>query len=70
MINQIIKFHADLEKGECVKIIEAFGGRTYVNRTDLIKKANDNVLLILRANGSKVAVNVNYIVVCCVIRRL
>ena len=71
MINQIIKFHSDLNKGESIKIITCLDNYvTYINRTDLIKKANDDVLLIFRANDAKVAINTNYIVSCCVVRRL
>ena len=70
MINQIIKFHADLEKGESVKLIMAKDDySTFIGRTDLIKKVNEDTLCVFRANGAKVALNSNYIVACCVIER-
>lgn len=70
MINQIIKFHADLEKGESVKLIMARDDySTFIGRTDLIKKVNEDTLCVFRANGAKVALNSNYIVACCVIER-
>ena len=70
MINQIIKFHKELKKGESVKIITGLKDYTsYVNRTDLIKQDGD-VLEIYRANGAKVAINCQFVVGCCVIERL
>ena len=67
MINQIIKFHKELQKGETVKIITSLPDyKTYINRTDVLKQEKD-ILLILRANGAKVAINCQYIVSCCVI---
>lgn len=70
MINQIIKFHADLKKGESVKLIMARDDySTFIGRTDLIKKVNEDTLCVFRANGAKVALNSNYIVACCVIER-
>jgi hypothetical protein len=71
MINQLIKFHSELQKGESIKVITTLDNyTTYINRTDLIKKVNDDVLCIFRANDAKVAINTNYIVSCCVVRRL
>ena len=70
MINQILKFHSDLEKGECVKLITQLHNYTsYINRTDLLRN-EDNILLIFRANGAKVAINTDKIISCCVVRRL
>ena len=70
MINSILKFHSELEKGESVKIITALDNyTTYINRTDLIKE-DGNILKIFRSNGAKVALNVNYVVSICVVRRL
>ena len=71
VINQIINFHVGLEKGESIKVITTLDNyTTYINRTDLIKKVNDDVLCVFRANDAKVAINTNYIVSCCVVRRL
>ena len=71
MINQLIKFHTDLEKGQTIKVITALKEyETYISRTDIIRKCNDSLLLILRANGAKVAINTDYIISCCVIERL
>ena len=71
MINQIIKFHSGLEKGETIKVITALDNYvTYISRTDLLKKVNDEVLCIFRANDAKVALNCNYVVSCCVIKEL
>lgn len=71
MINQIIKFHSGLEKGQAIKVITASDDYiTFIKRTDIIRKCNDNLLLILRANGAKVAINTDYIISCCVIERL
>lgn len=71
MINQIIKFHSDLNKGEAIKVITSLQGyTTYISRTDLLKKVNDEVLCIFRANDAKVALNCNYVVSCCVIKEL
>jgi hypothetical protein len=71
MINQLIKFHSELQKGESIKVITTLDNyTTYINRTDLIKKVNDDVLCVFRANDAKVALNCNYIVSCCVVRRL
>jgi len=71
VINQIIKFHSELQKGEVIKVITALDSySTYISRTDLIKKVNDNVLCVFRANGAKVAINTEYIISCCVIKEL
>ena len=71
VINQIIKFHSELQKGESIKVITTLDNyTTYINRTDLIKKVNDDVLCIFRANDAKVALNCNYVVSCSVVRRL
>lgn len=71
MINQIIKFHSDLNKGETIKVITSLQGyTTYISRTDLLKKVNNDVLCIFRANDAKVALNCNYVVSCCVIKEL
>jgi len=71
MINQIIKFHSGLEKGETIKVITALDNYvTYISRTDLLKKVDDEVLCIFRANDAKVALNCNYVVSCCVIKGL
>jgi hypothetical protein len=71
MINQIIKFHSGLEKGQAIKVITVLDDySTFINRTDIIRKCNDSLLLILRANGAKVAINTDYIISCCVIQRL
>ena len=71
MINQVIKFHQELEKGQSIKVITALDDySTFINRTDIIRKCNDSLLLILRANGAKVAINTDYIISCCVITEL
>lgn len=71
MINQIFKFHSDLNKGETIKVITSLQGyTTYISRIDLLKKVNDNVLCVFRANGAKVAINTDYIISCCVIKEL
>lgn len=69
MINSILKFHSDLEKGQAVKIILTTY-ETYINRTDLLKKQSENIIWVLRANGGKVAINTDYIISCCTIERL
>ena len=70
MIDRITKFHSELKKGESVKIITALDNyHTYINRTDIIKP-DDGVLEIYRANGAKVALNTDYVVSICVVRRL
>ena len=70
MINRIISFHSDLKKGQTIKIITLLDNYvTYITRTDILHKCNDSALLILRANGARVAINTNYIVSCCVIER-
>lgn len=70
MINQIIKFHSDLNKGEAIKVITSLQGyTTYISRTDLLKKVNNDVLCIFRADDGKIALNCKYIVSCCVVRR-
>ena len=70
MINQIIKFHSTLNKGESIKVITCLDNyTTFINRTDIIKKINDDVLCIFRANDAQVALNSNYIVACCIVRR-
>ena len=67
VINQILKFHSELNKGETIKIVSALEDyQTLINRTDMIKRDGD-VLLIFRANGAKVALNTNYVVMVCVI---
>lgn len=69
MIKHIVKFHQELNKGESIKIITALDNyTTYINRTDLIKPSG-NVLEVYRANGAKVAINTQYVVSICVIRR-
>lgn len=69
MIDSIVKFHSNLNKGECVKIITGLKGyETYVDRTDLLKE-NGDILEIYRSNGAKVAINTNFIISCCVIVR-
>lgn len=72
MIDRISKFHSELEKGESVKIITALDNyTTYLNRTDVIKPDPvDGVLEIYRANGAKVALNVDFVVSICVVVRL
>ena len=70
MINSILKFHSDLEKGQQVKIIAVDDYTTYINRTDLLKKETDNIVWVLRANGGKIAINTDYIISCCTIERL
>ena len=71
VINQIIKFHSGLEKGEAIKVITALDNYvTYISRIDLLKKVNNDVLCIFRANDAKVALNCNYVVSCCVIKEL
>ena len=71
VINQIIKFHSELQKGEVIKVITALDSySTYISRTDFIKKVNDNVLCVFRANGARVAINTEYIISCCVIKEL
>ena len=71
MINQVIKFHQELEKGQAIKVLTCLDNyQTFISRSDIIRKCNDNLLLILRANGAKVAINTDYIVSCCVIERL
>ena len=68
MINQILQFHTDLKKGETVKIITSLPDyKTYINRTDVLKQDGD-ILIILRANGARVAINSHYIVSCCIIQ--
>ena len=71
MIDRITKFHQELNKGESVKIITTLDNyTTYINKTDVIKAdRTDGVLEIYRANDAKVALNVDYVVSCCVIRR-
>ena len=69
MINSILKFHSDLEKGQTVKIILTTH-ETHINRTDLLKKQSENIIWVLRANGGKVAINTDYIISCCTIERL
>ena len=70
MINQIQKFHLELQKGQTVKIMTSIDGySTYVNRTDILKDV-DGKLLILRANGAKVILNPEYVVMACVVERL
>ena len=69
MVDQILQFHSDLEKGQTVKIITALDNyTTYVNRTDVLKDVDGN-LLILRANGARVIINPDYIVAACIIER-
>lgn len=71
VINQIIKFHSELQKGEVIKVITALDSySTYISRADLIKKVNNNVLCVFKANGAKVAINTDYIISCCVIKEL
>lgn len=67
MINQIISFHKDLEKGQHVKIVTGLKDyKTYVNRTDVLKQDGE-ILQVFRANGAKIAINTNFIVMCCVV---
>ena len=69
MIDTIQKFHSNLTKGQTIKIITALDNyTTYINRTDIIK-AVGNVLEVHRANGAKVAINVDYIAAICVLER-
>lgn len=71
MINQITNFHSNLEKGETIKVMTVLPEYvTYINRTDLIKVGGNDVLLVFRANGAKVAINTNHVVMCCVVREM
>jgi hypothetical protein len=68
MIDHILNFHMALEKGQYVKIITSLNNYiTYINRTDLIK-AEDNILVIFRANGANVVLNTDYVVGCCIVK--
>lgn len=70
MINQIQEFHLELQKGQNVKIITALPNYiTYVNRTDVLKDIDGN-LLILRANGARVILNPAYVVAACIVERI
>ena len=70
MIDHILQSHSSLKKGETVKIVTTVPDYiTYVNRTDLLKD-NDDVLEIYRANGARVALNTNFVVMCCIVERL
>ena len=70
MIEQIIDFHKSLKKGQYVKIVT---GRTdydtKVDRTDVISQEVDT-LVINRANGARVALNTNFVVMACIVERL
>ena len=69
MINQIVEFHKNLNKGQTIKIITGLKDYvSYVNRTDILKQDGD-VLLVFRANGAKVAINTNFVVMCCIVER-
>ncbi len=69
MIDQIQEFHLCLEKGQYVKIVTAVPDYiTKVDRTDVLKDVNGK-LLILRANGAKVILNPEYVVMACIIER-
>jgi hypothetical protein len=69
MINQIISFHKELKKGESVKILTGLKDYvTYINRTDILKQ-DGNILIILRANGGRVAINTDFVISCCIIER-
>ena len=69
MIDQIQKFHLELKKGQYVKIVTAVPDYiTRVDRTDVLKDV-DGKLLILRANGARVILNPDYVVMACIIER-
>ena len=59
MINQVLAFHRNLEKGECVKVITTIPDYCPVfDKTDILTEADDdNVLLVL---------NCDYVVAVCV----
>ena len=70
MINQIIAFHKDLQKGQTVKIITGLKDYvSYVNRTDILKQDGD-ILIVFRANGGKVAINCTFVVASCIVERI
>ena len=68
MINQVLAFHRNLEKGECVKVITTIPDYCPVfDKTDILTEADDdNVLLVLRANGRNFVLNCDYVVAVCV----
>jgi methyl coenzyme M reductase subunit D len=69
MINQIQEFHLTLKKGQYVKIVTTVPDYvTKVDRTDVLKDI-DGKLLILRANGARVILNCDYVVMACIIER-
>ena len=69
MIEQIIDFHKSLKKGQYVKIMSARPEYdTKVDRTDVISQELD-VLVINRANGARVALNTNFVIMACIVER-
>ena len=70
MINHIINLHKELPKGKYVKIITSNPNyTTKVDRTDVLK-ADGDVLRVFRANSAQVAINCNFVVMCCIVERL
>ena len=61
MINQITNFHKHLQKGECMKIAMTNDYSTYVSKNDDIV-TYDNLVVIRKANGAKLAINTSQII--------
>ena len=69
MLDTIMEFHKDLKKGQTVKIVTTVKDwETFINRTDSLEE-KDNVLIIHKSNGAKVAINTSCIAMCCVIEK-
>ena len=68
MINQILAFHRNLEKGKAVKVITTLPDFTpCFDKTDILTEVGDNTLLSLRANGNNFVLNCDYVVGICIV---
>lgn len=67
MITAIQEMFHDLKKGEAIKVVCPEDYAPFIDRTDLIKPLNDTVLMVYRANGRKVAINTNTVIMSCIV---
>lgn len=70
MINQILAFHRNLEKGKAVKVMTTLPDFTpCFDKTDILTDVGDNTLLSLRASGNNFVLNCDYVVGICIVNK-
>ena len=68
MLNEIIYLHSKMKSTEAVRII-TLGQNYMVDKTDLLKKTETDMLRVCRADGHIFTINPNYIVGVCTLPR-